>query len=428
MVLTLLLAPVVSEAAYNTVTHESGAQIYVNGRNYTLGTTTNVESYIINDANIQFAVATGSVISLRSSDKSNFSFDTSCTTQSVACGASESVLTINCSNTITSHTITVTPSGTCSSGASSGTGSGSNGSSSGTGTSAPSSSPAPSAPSAAPSTPPAATAPVVAPVVVPPAASVAPVAAVVAPTVLPMMSAVKNPTSKLVIGEPAKTSFQPTEKLKVDFQYKNESGKAMTVKVIRQVINSAGKVVKTYTLSKTLKSNAVLKNSVSESLAKLPPGEYTMSVKVLDTKNKNKVLEENSVAVAVEKLKKKVFVLGSVASVDSNVGFDAKVLGKIKATATLPVKVSAKYSYTNTGAKKEVVRMIRELVDGNGKVVRSKTGKWTMSVNEKYSLTFSETLPSSLPAGEYSFRIRAYDWTSKALLAENSLGFKVELR
>lgn len=202
----------------------------------------------------------------------------------------------------------------------------------------------------------------------------------------------------------------------------------MTVKAISQIINSAGKVVKTITLNKTLKSNVVLKNTVNESLTKLPPGNYTVAFKVLDAKNKNKVVEENSVAVTVEKLKKKVFVLGSVESADSNLAFDVTVLGKIKTTATLPVKVSAKYSYTNTGAKKQTVRMVRELVDGNGKVVSTKTGKWTMSVKEKFSQTFTETLPSSLSAGEYSFRLSAYDWTSKALLAQNSLGFKVELR
>jgi hypothetical protein len=158
----------------------------------------------------------------------------------------------------------------------------------------------------------------------------------------------------------------------------------------------------------------------------LKPGEYTVKVKVIDSKNK--VLDENNFKINVEKLKVKHFVLGGVLTNSSDVAFDSATIKKVKSSVKLPTSLKLKYSYTNGTDEKHVVKMVRELVNESGKVLQTKLGKWDMNVGEKDSMSFTQSLASSLSAGNYSIRIRAYDWTTKELLAENSVGFSVELK
>lgn len=71
--------------------------------------------------------------------------------------------------------------------------------------------------------------------------------------------------------------------------------------------------------------------------------------------------------------------------------------------------------------------MVRELVNSAGKVISTAKGKWVMAVGEKDSANFTQSI-GKLAAGDYTIRIRAYDFKSNELLAENSVGFTVELK
>lgn len=117
LMLLIALVPGMTLAAFDTVSHNSGAQIYLSGtgKNYTANESTRVAEYTVNASTIDFSVSSGSIISLTSSDKSNFTYSaTTCGDVSITCGADSSVLFIQCGPTASAHTITITPSGTCS--------------------------------------------------------------------------------------------------------------------------------------------------------------------------------------------------------------------------------------------------------------------------------------------------------------------------
>jgi fibronectin type 3 domain-containing protein len=257
----------------------------------------------------------------------------------------------------------------------------------------------------------------VAPLTVTPAAPSAPAAEVV----------VSRPESKVVVSNVAAVSLQPGAQLKFTYQYQNETAKKATVRVVRQLVNSKGKIIKSATASRVLRAGATLKVDVKEVVAKtLPPGDYTVKVKILNTRGK--VLEENSFGIIVEKPKKKTFVLGEVESLDSPIVFDAKLLAKVKSNVLVPVTLKLKYSYTNTTDKKQMVRMVRELIDENGKIKASGFGKWVMKVGEKDTVKLNQPIASNLAAGSYTLRLRALDWKTKEVLAENGLNFTIELK
>lgn len=238
---------------------------------------------------------------------------------------------------------------------------------------------------------------------------------------------ISNLESKVAISNVPAVSFQPGAKLQYTYQYQNDAAKKVTVKVVRQLINSAGKVVKSTTASKTLKVGAVLKTNVSETVAKiLVPGDYTVKVKVLD--NKNKVLDENSFPITVEKLKQKMFIMGEITSNFSDITFDEKMLAKVKSDAVLPVILKLKYSYTNSTEAKQTVKMTRQLLNSDGKVLDVKIGRWVMKVGETDSAAFTQPVAGNLSVGNYVIRVAALDWKTKEVLAENSVGFSVELK
>ncbi len=239
--------------------------------------------------------------------------------------------------------------------------------------------------------------------------------------------AVASPASSLSISNVAVTSFQPGEPLKFIYRYKNEGKKLLVVKIYREILNDKGKVVKRTTGAVTMKAGAELKKDVSEAIdKKLPPGNYTIKVRILDSKNK--ALADNSFDITVEKLKMKYFVLGEVAFQDSAVSFDAAVLSKVKSNVVLPANLKLKFSYENLTLAKQTVKMVRELLNQDGKVVSSKAGKWVMKPGEKDSAAFTQAVAGNLSAGSYTIKITAKDYKSGETLAENSLTFIIELR
>ena len=234
---------------------------------------------------------------------------------------------------------------------------------------------------------------------------------------------VTSTTSKIVVDKILATSFQPGATLKYNITYTNSLAKTTTVKFIRQLLNNKGKAILSSTVSKKLKIGASYKASIKDLISKTTkPGEYTVKVKAYVG---NKLIDQNGFSVTVEKLKVKYFEIGSVASTDSALIFDPASLAKIKSDVTLSTTLKIKFSYTNTTAVKQTIKMVRNLLDKNGKVLATKTGKWVMKPGEKDDLSFTQAIADNFGVGSYMIKIQALDWTTKAVKAENSLAFSV---
>lgn len=262
-----------------------------------------------------------------------------------------------------------------------------------------------------------------------PVVNVTPAANTVAPvaTAAPVAVAVASPSSAVSLSNIASASFQPGGSLKFSYSYRNEGKKLVTVKILREIVNSKGKVVKRATGAATLKAGADLKKDISEAVDKtLPPGNYTVKVRIMDLKNK--ALADNSFDIAIEQLKQKYFVLGEVASSDGVLMFDSAALAKVKSNVRLPANLRLKFSYENKTSAKQIIKMVRELIDQNGKAVSVKTGKWRMLPGEKSSAAFIQPVAGNLSAGSYTIKLTAKDAKSGETLAENSLTFTIEIK
>jgi len=236
-----------------------------------------------------------------------------------------------------------------------------------------------------------------------------------------------NPESKIVISGTIPAGYQPGTKLQFNYQYRNETAKSVSIKVTRQLINAKGKVIKTSTASKLLKPGISFNGYVSDTLAKtLAPGDYTVKIIIKD--KTGKLLDQNSFVITVEKLKKKYFILPTEVPAANDISFDEATWSKIRSNVLLPATLRLRYAYTNNSGTYHVCRMIRELIGPDGKLVERKTGKWHMDPAEKFSQNFVQAINSKLNPGNYTIRIRAYDWTTNELLAENSLGFTVDFK
>ncbi|MDD2758582.1 MAG: hypothetical protein PHD72_04455 [Patescibacteria group bacterium] len=236
---------------------------------------------------------------------------------------------------------------------------------------------------------------------------------------------IDSSTSPVAISNISEAVYQPGQKVKFTYQYKNETSAKLYVKIVRQILNSKGKAVKSLTAYKTIAKGATFSADVSETLASsLASGKYTFVVKIYNART-GKIFGSNSFKIT---LKKRYFILSSEKPAAGDITFDAKFYAKIKSNVLLPTAVKLKYTYTNSDSKKHTVRMIRELLNANGKVMEKKSGKWVMTPGEKDSTSFTQTLKNTLQPGAYMVRIRAYDWTTNEVLAENSFGFNVELK
>ena len=51
-----------------------------------------------------------------------------------------------------------------------------------------------------------------------------------------------------------------------------------------------------------------------------------------------------------------------------------------------------------------------------------------MKVGEKDTMNINQPVASNLNVGSYTLRLRALDWKTKEVLAENGLNFMVEMR
>lgn len=237
-----------------------------------------------------------------------------------------------------------------------------------------------------------------------------------------------KPESKVQITKVNDFSLQPGTKLSFYNEFKNETEKSLKLKSITQILNSKWKSVYSSSNTKVIKAGDILVTKYSQLLGKkLAAGEYTVKVKVVNAKS-GTLLDDNDFKVVVEKLKQTTFVLGAVESASSDLYFDENSLGKIKSEVVLPFVLKVQYGYINNSGQKQTIKMTRELVNGDGKVLSSNSGKWVMKVGEKDALYLSQSLSSNTASGDYKIRIKALDWNTKEIIAENSLGFSVILK
>lgn len=98
----------------------------------------------------------------------------------------------------------------------------------------------------------------------------------------------------------------------------------------------------------------------------------------------------------------------------------------LKANTVLPTNYRIKYFYNNNTNKRQAVKIVRELLDDQGKVLETRTGQWTVRTGGRISRVVNQSLSNKLPVGDYTCRIRVYNLITKELLAENSFGLVVE--
>src|SRR3989338_983623 len=112
----LLLFPVATDAAFNTLTTGSGGQITLpsNGKTYTIEPSTRVESITVGSSQMTFDMSGGSILEMKSADRSNFVVSNSPCEVRTTCENDQSTLLIHCANNNTTvESIAVTISGTC---------------------------------------------------------------------------------------------------------------------------------------------------------------------------------------------------------------------------------------------------------------------------------------------------------------------------
>ena len=230
---------------------------------------------------------------------------------------------------------------------------------------------------------------------------------------------VSNLESKVVIAPPSVMSYQPGAVVKYSYQYKNESVKKVTLKFVRQMLDSKGKVVFNTSANKTIKAGATFSSDIVQSLAKtIKPGEYTIRIQVIGVKNK--VLAENSFKIVTEKLKKKYLSMTSEV-VDTKIIFDIKNLSRYKSGTVLPINLQLKYNYLNNTAATQKIKIVRKLVDGSGKELEVNTGKITVKAGKISTQTFIQKISDKMSEGSYAILIKMYDQKTGALLGESSL-------
>lgn len=87
------------------------------------------------------------------------------------------------------------------------------------------------------------------------------------------------------------------------YQYQNSSNKPLKFTILRQLINSKGKIVQTSSSNLTLKAGQTFKKNVVDTIGqKVAPGLYQVRIRVLTAKG-NKVLDENNFMLDVAKAK-----------------------------------------------------------------------------------------------------------------------------
>ncbi|HEU0050967.1 MAG TPA: hypothetical protein VFQ60_02835, partial [Patescibacteria group bacterium] len=138
------------------------------------------------------------------------------------------------------------------------------------------------------------------PVITPAPIVSAPVISISAPVTVSIYD--QNPSLNTSSGVQFNTLLAPEAKLakkfSLNYSYTNTTAKSQTITVIRELINSKGKIIKTAKASTVLKPNKSFTGLIQETFTKklTPAGAYRIHVKILQGKN---VLDENSLPFTI---------------------------------------------------------------------------------------------------------------------------------
>lgn len=243
-----------------------------------------------------------------------------------------------------------------------------------------------------------------------------PAPVVAAPQSVVSPFAVANADSKVVISPVKKLEYKPNSSVAYTYSFKNETNKTLKVKVLRQVVDGSDKVVAKVSGAATIAKGKTFKSNTSNLLSsKLPDGTYTIQVVIMDSKNN--ILDKNSFDVTVKRPL-------PPPSITTNNPESKVVITGLKVDYKPGNAVKYTYSYKNESGKPVKVNIVRQVVDGNGKVVAQVDGARTLSKDQSFKFNATSSLSKKLTAGAYTVKVKVLD-SKKVVLDENSFDFNV---
>jgi len=214
--------------------------------------------------------------------------------------------------------------------------------------------------------------------------------------------------------------------LSFKYYFINNTGKTLPIKVTRSLVNSTGKAVLVSNATGSLKPGGKFSRSISQNLStRLSPGVYKQVINFYDSRTGKKIAE-NSFEIIVEKKKVRQAILSAtVENTGKSIVFDPASLKVLKKPVTLPYSFRLKYSFKNQNSPSGYFDLVREIVDENGKVWQKNTGLWKSNKGQVRNINIGQTIPNSLPAGNYLVRIRFSPQGKAEIAGENSFSFTI---
>lgn len=142
--------------------------------------------------------------------------------------------------------------------------------------------------------------------------AVPPVVSIVATTTPPLIAPIEkqslmfSTTSTVqIFNFPGTTTYKMGEKLVFSYQFKNINKKSLYIIINRQLVDAKGRIVRSISAQKNLKSGKSYLVNVKETLNKtLPAGDYTVRIKIVGPQNK--ILGTNGFVIKINSLTKRL--------------------------------------------------------------------------------------------------------------------------
>jgi len=105
----------------------------------------------------------------------------------------------------------------------------------------------------------------------------------------------------------------------------------------------------------------------------------------------------------------------------------------ISKLSAVPTVVAGKaltfsYAYKNSGKRSITVEVVRELIDAQGKIIRTSKGRAVIKSQATYQRAVTEQITTMAKPGSYKEGIKIIDSTSKKVLAQQEVKFTVTLK
>jgi len=238
----------------------------------------------------------------------------------------------------------------------------------------------------------------------------------------PSTSATVSPSAPLFVTPMVVSSIREKVVVKFDYGFINTSTVPLRLKVVRRLLDSKGRVVKTVSAIKYVLVGKTFQVKVQENL---PFGKYVEDIKIMAVST-GKIISQIKIQIAKDAPREKVLVLREIVSEDSPIFFDIQSLSELKRGVALRDYVKIKYGVFNKGKKPLKLKIDRQLIDEQkNKSVDSHWGQWVIGGNQKKSVTINQSFGKQPDIGLYLVRIRVYDLISGKLLFENGLRLEV---